>query len=152
MLVTRQGGDVAAVSFACDSGIVTGYMAAEAVEALTAEEAEALQNALASGGSVALYQNDINWPLPRVRLPRLRLPWSPALLPRKEPLRRSPALSQQKMPLRRRKTGDMLLWGNLPQRPALLRRMPLRRRRIGDMLLRGNLPQHPALQRRMPLS
>ena len=66
VLVVRESGEAAEVSFATDSGIVSGYVTAEAVSAMTAEEADVLQNTLATGGSVALYQNDLNWPLPRV--------------------------------------------------------------------------------------
>ena len=64
VLVTARQDGVARAGFNTMDGAVEGYIAAADLQALTEGETENLLNEMSAIGNVALYQGDIDWPLP----------------------------------------------------------------------------------------
>ena len=66
VLVTGRDGGKAIVSVNAEDGVLTGYADAANLVEMTQAEADALQDALVSAGEVAVYGDDVNWPLANV--------------------------------------------------------------------------------------
>ena len=64
VLATAWTDQAAAVAFNTPRGVVTGSVPMSALTFMTPSESDALLDALSEGGAVALYEDDVNWPLP----------------------------------------------------------------------------------------
>ena len=64
VLVAEEAGSLAKVAFNTASGVVVGYVAAERLSMLSDAEAAELVNAIAASGTAALYNDDLDMPLP----------------------------------------------------------------------------------------
>jgi len=64
VLVTGDEAGLAIIAFNSEQGALEGFVPADAVSLMTPAEADNLLDELAESDAVALYEDDVNWPLP----------------------------------------------------------------------------------------